>query len=189
MTADMQMDGERRQSSIVNRQSSIGMELEIRYGDQVIPVEIRGGEKKGTVFVSGREVSCDCVRLPDGRYSILMDGRVFDMTTELSGEACLVTGNAGTFQLRILDPRGLAPLRAVEVGPPGLQRLVAEMPGKVLRVLVKPGDTVAYDQGLLVIEAMKMQNEIRAPKSGVVKEIAVAEGRAVSSGDFLLSLE
>ena len=159
------------------------MELEIRYEDQVIPVEIRGGEGKDTVFVFGKEVSCDWVRLPDGRYSILVDGRVFDMTAELSGEACLVTGNAGTFHLRISDPRGLM------VAPPGLQRLVAEMPGKVLRVLVKPGDTVAYDQGLLVIEAMKMQNEIRAPKSGVVKEIAVSEGRAVSSGDFLLSLE
>ena len=165
------------------------MELEIRYEDQVIPVEIRGGEGKDTVFVFGKEVSCDWVRLPDGRYSILVDGRVFDMTAELSGEACLVTGNAGTFHLRISDPRGPTSRQAAEVGPPGLQRLVAEMPGKVLRVLVKPGDTIAYDQGLLVIEAMKMQNEIRAPKSGVVKEIAVSEGRAVSSGDFLLSLE
>ena len=183
------MDDARKHSSIVNRQSSIGMELEISFGDQVIPVEIRWEEGKDTVFVSGKEVSCDWVRLPDGRYSIVVDGRVFDMTAELSGEACLVTGNAGTFHLRISDPRGPTSQRAAEVGAPGLQRLVAEMPGKVLRVLVKPGDTVAYDQGLLVIEAMKMQNEIRAPKSGVVKEIAVSEGRAVSSGDFLVSLE
>ena len=130
------------------------MELEIRYEDQVIPVEIRGGEGKDTVFVFGKEVSCDWVRLPDGRYSILVDGRVFDMTAELSGEACLVTGNAGTFHLRISDPRGLMSQSVAEVAPPGLQRLVAEMPGKVLRVLVKPGDTVAYDRGLLVIEAM-----------------------------------
>ena len=106
------------------------MELEIRYEDQVIPVEIRGGEGKDTVFVFGKEVSCDWVRLPDGRYSILVDGRVFDMTAELSGEACLVTGNAGTFHLRISDPRGPVSQRVAEVAPPGLQRLVAEMPGK-----------------------------------------------------------
>ena len=67
--------------------------------------------------------------------------------------------------------------------------MVAEMPGKVIRLLCEVGDEVALDQGLVVIEAMKMQNEIRAPKSGVVKEIGVEEGKRVNSGDFLLSLE
>jgi pyruvate carboxylase subunit B len=63
------------------------------------------------------------------------------------------------------------------------------MPGKVVRILVDVGDSVNFDQGLLVLEAMKMQNEIRAPKSGVVKEIGVVEGKAVNSGDLLVSLE
>jgi pyruvate carboxylase subunit B len=63
------------------------------------------------------------------------------------------------------------------------------MPGKVIRVLVKPGDKVCYDQGLLVLEAMKMQNEIRAPKAGIVKDIGVQPGGTVGAGDFLISLE
>jgi biotin carboxyl carrier protein len=74
-------------------------------------------------------------------------------------------------------------------GQAGLQRLCAEMPGKVIRVLVREGDAVVYEQGLLVIEAMKMQNEIRAPKAGTIKAVGVAAGRTVNTGDFLLSLE
>src|SRR5438034_11546952 len=108
------------------------MELEIRYEDQVIPVEISGGEGKDTVFVFGKEVSCDWVRLPDGRYSIVVDGRVFDMTAELSGEACLVNGNAGTFHLRISDPRGIMSQSFDGVAPPGLERMVTEVLGNVL---------------------------------------------------------
>jgi pyruvate carboxylase subunit B len=63
------------------------------------------------------------------------------------------------------------------------------MPGKIIRVLVQEGETVAHDQSLLVLEAMKMQNEIRSPKSGIVKEVAVAGGITVNTGDFLLSIE
>ena len=70
-----------------------------------------------------------------------------------------------------------------------MQRLRAEIPGKVIRVLAGKGEAVAYDQPVLVVEAMKMQNEIRAPKAGIVKEIAVTEGRTVGSGEFLLSIE
>jgi biotin carboxyl carrier protein len=63
------------------------------------------------------------------------------------------------------------------------------MPGKVVRVLVKVGDSVTHNQPLLVLEAMKMQNEIRAPLNGLVTEVGVAEGRAVGSGDLLLIIE
>jgi biotin carboxyl carrier protein len=59
------------------------------------------------------------------------------------------------------------------------------MPGKIARVLVKPGDAVEAGQGLLVVEAMKMQNEIRSPKSGTVERVLVAEGQAVNAGEAL----
>jgi biotin carboxyl carrier protein len=63
------------------------------------------------------------------------------------------------------------------------------MPGKVIRVLVKQGDTVGAGQGLLVVEAMKMQNEIRSPKTGKVEKLFVAEGQAVNAGEILLCVE
>jgi biotin carboxyl carrier protein len=71
----------------------------------------------------------------------------------------------------------------------GEHRITAPMPGRVLRVLVKPGDEIAARQGLVVVEAMKMENEIRSPKAGRVKEVAVTDGQSVESGRLLVVVE
>ena len=71
----------------------------------------------------------------------------------------------------------------------GEVRITAPMPGRVLRVLVKPGDEVAVRQGLVVVEAMKMENEIGSPKAGRVREVAVADGQSVESGRLLVVVE
>ncbi len=78
-----------------------------------------------------------------------------------------------------------------EAGAPtsGPQRVVAPMPGKVVRVLVKPGDEVKARQGLVVVEAMKMENELRAARDGRVRDVAVAEGQSVDAGSVLLVVE
>jgi pyruvate carboxylase subunit B len=68
----------------------------------------------------------------------------------------------------------------------GRQQVVAPMPGKVVRVLVSAGEQVEAGQGLLVVEAMKMQNEIRSPKSGTVEKVVASEGQAVNAGDVLV---
>jgi acetyl/propionyl-CoA carboxylase alpha subunit len=163
--------------------------LEIDCGKQRIKVEVRGAHGSWKVAVDGKAVPCDWVALPNGHASLILDGCVYDFLIEAAGDGCSVIGRGGTHALRVTDARRLRPQREVEEGVAGLQRLTAEMPGKVVRILVKEGDTVSYDQGLLVLEAMKMQNEIRAPKSGLVKTIGVTPGKAVSTGEFLLSLE
>ena len=71
----------------------------------------------------------------------------------------------------------------------GPQRIVAPMPGRVVRLLVKVGDDVAARQGLVVVEAMKMENELSSPRSGRVREIGVAEGTSVESGRLLVVVE
>jgi acetyl/propionyl-CoA carboxylase alpha subunit len=141
------------------------------------------------VSLPDNRVVIDWVRLPDGGYSILVDGRVYDLSVEVEECCCSVAGRCGRFDLRVRDPRRLDATRTVEQGQAGLQRICAEMPGKVIRVHVREGDAVACGQGLLVIEAMKMQNEIRAPKAGTIRAVGVTAGKTVSSGDFLLSLE
>jgi biotin carboxyl carrier protein len=73
--------------------------------------------------------------------------------------------------------------------PGGPQRLTAPMPGKIMKVLVKPGDEVAARQGLVVIEAMKMENELRATRAGRVKDVHVAEGDLVDAGRLLAVIE
>ena len=165
------------------------MLLELYYGELRIPVELTGSSGVQKVLLDSREVSFDYLKLQNGNSSLIIDGRVYDIFVEVVDDSCSVSTRQGVFRLRVADRRRLASGDRAEMAISGLQRLVAEMPGKVIRLLCQVGDTVAHDQGLVVLEAMKMQNEIRAPKSGVVKEIAVQEGRVVSSGDFLLSLE
>ena len=165
------------------------MELEIRCDGEPVRIKVSVQTGRRMVSIVEREAIVDWVRLPDGRYSILVEGRVYDLTADPDGDACLVTGRQGKSVLQIRDPRRLDTARIADEGPAGLQRLNAEMPGKVIRVLVQEGDVVVHDQGLLVIEAMKMQNEIRAPKAGTIKAVGVSAGRTVGTGDFLLSLE
>jgi len=153
------------------------MELNICYGGEKIQIGAGGG------------CAIDSVKLPDGRYSLLVDGRVYDLIVELEGESCLVMGRQGRAVLSVRDPRILGAETTREESQSGLQRLTAEMPGKVIRVLVQEGEAVVYEQGLIVIEAMKMQNEIRATKAGRIQSIGVSAGKTVSTGDFLLSIE
>ena len=71
----------------------------------------------------------------------------------------------------------------------GAQRITAPMPGRVVRILVKPGDEVQHRQGVVVVEAMKMENELGAPKAGRVKDVAVSEGQSVEAGRLLVVIE
>ena len=134
-------------------------------------------------------MSCDWVRISEGHYCLIIDGKVFDLFVEGVGSLFSVSGREGQCKLEVHDARAWREYGSFEEGAAGMQRLHAEMPGKIIRVLVKTGDAVACDQALLVVEAMKMQNEIRAPKAGTIREIAVAEGKTVNSGEFLLSVE
>lgn len=165
------------------------MILKISSGEEKILVEVVRSAGKSIVRVDNKEVSCDWVGLSGGQYSLILDGRVFDLSVDIDTDSCSVASRAGTFSFRITDPRRLSTQQVVEEGRAGLQRLYADMPGKVIRILAKEGDSVTYEQGLLVIEAMKMQNEIRASKNGTIKEINVKDGKTVNTGDFLLSIE
>lgn len=90
----------------------------------------------------------------------------------------------------IVDGRRAARGGASAAGPvDGEQRVVAPMPGRVVRVLVKPGEEVATRQGLVVVEAMKMENELGSPKAGRVKDVQVAEGMSVEAGRVLVVVE
>jgi len=166
-----------------------GVILNVSSADQKVTVEIAlvGGEKK--IRVDESEISCDWVRLAGDHYSLILNGRVFDILVNLDTDTCVVTSHAGTCTFRITDSRRSGSESHAHEMQEGLRRVCADMPGKVIRILVQEGDSVVYDQGLLVLEAMKMQNEIRAPKSGIVKEVAAVAGKAVNTGDFLLSIE
>jgi len=120
-----------------------------------------------------------------GRFSVLAGARSYEVTLLSSGE---VSVNGRAFRVEVFDPRGL---RSRERGgeSQGRQKIVAPMPGRVIRVLVELNQAVDPGQGLIVVEAMKMQNEMKSPQAGRVVEVKTTAGAAVSAGEVLMVIE
>ena len=138
------------------------------------------------VTLDGRPVAVDAVEIAPNRLSVLLDGQSFEITVTPSpdGKLKLQTGSQ-EFTAEVIDPRAWSGRRHGHVEAEGRQQIVAPMPGKVVRLLVKAGDHVEAGQGLLVVEAMKMQNEIRSPKSATVERVLAKEGQPVNAGEIL----
>ena len=134
--------------------------------------------------IDGRSVMADAAQISPGVYSILLNGRSLDVTVEEATDGLLVRINGREFNLEIADPRTWRRGRGGSIELAGRQQVAAPMPGKIVRVLAAIGQQVEAGQGLLVIEAMKMQNEIRSPKSGSVEKI-VRAGQTVVAGEIL----
>jgi biotin carboxyl carrier protein len=134
--------------------------------------------------IGGRAISADAVCLRPGAYSILIDGRSFDASVEETAGVLLVRTAGREFRIEVSDPRAWRRGRHGGMELEGRQQVTAPMPGKIVRVLVKTGEQVSAGQALLVIEAMKMQNEVRSPKSGSV-ETVLTEGETVNAGEVL----
>jgi biotin carboxyl carrier protein len=120
-----------------------------------------------------------------GRFSVLAGARSYEVTLLSSGE---ISVNGRVFRVEAFDPRGL---RARERGgeSQGRQKIVASMPGRVIRVLVELNQEVEAGQGLIVVEAMKMQNEMKSPQAGKVVGVKTAPGAAVAAGEVLVEIE
>jgi len=129
------------------------------------------------------------VEMPEpGVYSVLLDGHVYDARVEETAAALVVVIDGYRFEMEVRDPRRWSRKDAAR-GSGGVQTLAAPMPGKVVRILVAPGDAVEAGQGLLVVEAMKMQNEMKAQRAGRVLNVSVKEGATVTAGEVLLTIE
>jgi biotin carboxyl carrier protein len=121
-------------------------------------------------------------------YSVLLDGRMYDARVEETPTGLVVVIDGYRFEMEVRDPRRWSRKDAARAGD-GVQTVVAPMPGKVVRVLVAQGDEVKAGQGLLVVEAMKMQNEIKAARAGRVLSLTVKEGATVAAGQVLATIE
>ena len=141
-------------------------------------------ESRVIIAIDGRRVEADVAQVSPGIYSVLIGGRSLEVTVEQAAGALLARVNGQEFQVEIADPRSWRRARGAGLELEGRQQLLAPMPGKIVRVLVAPGQQVESGQGLLVIEAMKMQNELRSPKSGKVEKVAL-EGQTVNAGEVL----
>jgi biotin carboxyl carrier protein len=123
-----------------------------------------------------------------GVFSVLLDGRSYEARIEEHTDMLVVFINGFRFEVDVRDPRRMA-RRAGAGGREGIEMIAAPMPGKVVRVLVAPGDTVEAGQSLLVVEAMKMQNEMKSSRAGRVATLAAKEGATVTAGEVLATIE
>lgn len=162
------------------------MRVWLEIDGQPLPVDLPAG-LDGAIecSVDGRGFQVEARALQPGLLSLLLDGRQYRCVLE--GDAVLINGQR--FAFRVEDPRSLQGRKGSGAGADGPRALKAPMPGRVVRVLVAVGDEVSEAQGILVIEAMKMQNELKAPKAGKVSRVSVGVGDTVSSGDVMVVIE
>jgi biotin carboxyl carrier protein len=149
-------------------------------------VEIEEGGANGlAVRVNGQPVAVDARMPSTGTGSVLLDGvsYVVDLAEDRGATHVVVDGEV--FQVHLEEP-GRRSAGGAKGSDGNGQRLVAPMPGKVVAVLVAVGQRVAAGAGLVVLEAMKMENEFRATAAGVITEVHVAPGQAVDAGDLLV---
>jgi len=135
--------------------------------------------------VDGRSVTVDARFLQPGVLSLLVAGRQYRCV--LDGDGVVIGGRRFGFEVE--DPRSLQGRRGAGAGTDGPRSVKSPMPGRVVRVLVEAGEDVEEGQAVVVIEAMKMQNELKSPKTGRTAKIAVSVGDAVGAGDVLVVVE
>ena len=161
------------------------MKLQIEIAGKKRQVELTHAGERPVWTIDGQRLEADAIAVSAGIYSVLVNGKSFDVRIESAGSELRAITGGREFKIAIQDEREWRRNRGGAIEAEGLQRVLAPMPGKIVRVLVKTGDPVQAGQGLLVVEAMKMQNEIRAPKSGTIDRLAVVEGQTVNAGEVV----
>jgi biotin carboxyl carrier protein len=151
-------------------------------------LELNRAERCWHCRLDGREVEVDAVRACPDVLSLRIGNIAYEVKSErVANELHLWVGST-CFTAELRDPRSLRG-RARAGDDHGPRKIVAPMPGKVVRLLVREGDDVGAGSGVAVVEAMKMQNEIKSPKKGTIQRILVSEGAGVNAGDVLAIVE
>ncbi len=145
----------------------------------------------GSILLDGKKIQADIQKMLPGRYSILLDGRSIHATIHRNDLIYTVAINGNIYTVEI--ETSLKKLNILFSGTSHKKHLDIEvrspMPGMVVRCEVKEGEKIAAGDGLLILEAMKMENEIRAVKEGTVKKILVFDRQVVEKGELLLLIE
>jgi len=148
-------------------------------------LELERSEDGWKCRLDGEEVNVDGILARRDVLSVLINGKAYEIKREVTPTDTHLWVGSARYSAELRDPRALSSRRKAAGEDHGPRKLIAPMPGKVVRVLLKENAEVEQGQGVLVVEAMKMQNEIRSPKKGIVQKIVANEGTAVNAGDVL----
>ena len=138
--------------------------------------------------LDGRDLDVDAVLARRDVLSLRIGNMAYEVKSERAANDLYLWVGSTRFAVEVRDPRSLRG-RTRAGDDHGPRKIVAQMPGKVVRLLVHEGDEVEPGAGVAVVEAMKMQNEIKSPKKGTIQKILVSEGAAVNAGDVLVIVE
>lgn len=164
------------------------MKYEARVADVTYKIEI---EADDVITFDGEPVDANLLQVgPLGLYSLIVDHRSLELVVEETQHGYRIMLGSNTFDVRVVDERQLllAGRRIDLLVPSGEVTVKAPIPGVIVRVLVSEGEKVELNQPVLILEAMKMENELRAPRAGSVKAIKVQAGEQVEQGTSLLIL-
>jgi len=162
-----------------------------KLGGESCRVEIEEMDKSlYRVSVDGNDLVVDAKKTGLSSYSLIIDNRSFEVDVDVSEDEYRVLVDGRSYHIHLIDERRVR-LGGLQTGIQlqGRQNVAVPMPGKVIAVLVSEGDRVEKGQGLVIVEAMKMENEVRSPISGEVKEVRAKAGETLEAGAVLVVVE
>ena len=168
------------------------MRLHAAIADYEVDLDLRVEGERVCAELDGRSYELQLSRLGNNRLLLTCGGRVFECRVDgrpESGSAVEVVVGSANYSITLTDPRRLRSATAAGGHAGGVARIVAPMPGRVARILVQAGAQVEAGEGIVVVEAMKMQNEMKSPKAGTVAALNVEVGATVNGGDVLAVIE
>ena len=168
------------------------MKLRAEIGEEEYDIVLHREGNVANAVINGQRLDAEVSRPEPNVFLIKHGGRVIEALVVPSSNNDTTNSvwiNGREHRLRIFDPKRLRGSKTGTDHSHGAAEIRSAMPGKVVRVLSAAGSAVEKGDGVLVVEAMKMQNELKAPKSGVVKAINVSAGDTVSGGDILAVIE
>ncbi len=171
------------------------MKLKAKLSGNDHEVSLSLADQAAVAEVDGRHYDLEVRELARGEYLLMSGSSVYKCRVDRkrgslsSSESFAVVLRGGNYDVTVVDPKRLRSAQSSGAHHPGAAEIISPMPGKIVRVLVEAGAHVDADAGVIVVEAMKMQNEMKAPKAGVVVSINAAEGATVDAGDVLAVIE
>jgi biotin carboxyl carrier protein len=171
------------------------MKLKAQLLGQEHQVSLSVAEDKVDVTVDDRPYDLQVRELAPGEYLLINGSTVY--TCRVAQRRDSLPGNQSfevvlrgkNYEVALIDPKRLRSAASAAGHHTGAAEIVSPMPGKIVKILVQPGAEIEAGAGVIVVEAMKMQNEMKAPKAGTVVSIEVAEGATVNAGDVLAVIE
>ena len=152
-------------------------------------LELKLAEGQWQCRLDNRELAVEAVPISPETLSLMIDGKSFVVRRDVSGGVQRIFVNGVGHEVSVEDLRSFRNRKEASSRAHGPQTITASMPGKIVWLLARVGEAIHQGQGIVVIEAMKMQNEIGSPRDGVILKLPAREGRNVSAGEVLAVIE